>query len=1114
MKKLFIQLCAVALPVFSLTATATPQSIMQKIADTGKLANWQETSGNAGIPAALCLKSARNATLKTTGNIAEGPTLYGWMSYNEAWDKNQGSNYGIYSFPASANTSFSKVLGTKNISAGAHADGRLCAYYVLNYGGAISIKYYMYDADSGELKTETLFGTSNTPDIYTQYAYTLAYNYKDATLYGEFFRTRGDDLAVCISTVDPLTGAATEITEIDSNGVLFLSLAFDNDGNLYGIGDDGNLYTIALPSGTLNLIGYTGLRPKDPQGSAIDPASGRMFWSYLSETQESALYEVDLATGKANLASDYPATTWITGLYTDHTPTGGIPADITDMAVSYSANAALDCTVSFTAPATTADGNAATGSFNVDLLIDYNKIATAPATVNPGESYTFTTQLTAGLHKVEAQLSNNNGFGNRARILTYAGSDVAGAPGNVTLALDGRNATLTWTAPQKGANGGWFDATGLTYKIVRRPDNQVVATAYTPTSFTEEIPDELGNWFYEVTAVTTTEGATAESNRVMYGTSKKVPYNETFDTEAPMDLFITADVNGDGYFWKWKNGAVVDVRGDATDAADWIMTPPIALTTDWIYKMTFDAHAIGSFYTETFDAGFADTPDHESMNIIGSYSVTGEKWQTFEALVEVDKAADYHLGIRHSTLTTMRDELHIDNLQLLPFISTAAPASVDNLSVTLIPDNPLKGSLAFTAPVKAINGQPITEITKIEVMRGATILAEITDATPGKQFSMEVDVPQGVQEFNVICHNGNGRGHDSRLSSFGGIDIPQGVGNVWFEWDQADDAKATIHWEGAPAQGVHGIDINPSDLTYDILAPMWGMMMPSTTGLTTCSFEVSETPAPDTQKLVQRGVRATTKGGSSEPVVIYVPLGPAAPIDAAESFAGGSLTYPTWTITGLSGNARWSMFNSNSSITAQDDDNGYGACIAPEGSAGGEGRLVSPVFDFSSTQPAYLHIYIYHSASCNPGTSLTVEYTTTGGDFKTAGEPIMINDGSEGWQKHEISLAQLAGSRKAILGFRANLPDKDAVVAIDNLVIDRTSGTTSLIADSGESARFHGIDGAVVIEGAEGCQFSAYTPDGRMTVRTTIPAQRHIVPLPAGIYIVKADKTVAKVTVR
>ena len=115
MKKLFIQLCAVALPVFSgrhmgflssgrlqsfrfpsgllpgefylviatfsdslclpvfsLTATATPQSIMQKIADTGKLANWQETSGNAGIPAALCLKSARNATLKTTGNIAEG----------------------------------------------------------------------------------------------------------------------------------------------------------------------------------------------------------------------------------------------------------------------------------------------------------------------------------------------------------------------------------------------------------------------------------------------------------------------------------------------------------------------------------------------------------------------------------------------------------------------------------------------------------------------------------------------------------------------------------------------------------------------------------------------------------------------------------------------------------------------------------------------------------------------------------------------------------------------------------------------------------------------------------------------------------------------------------
>lgn len=73
MKKLFIQLCAVALPVFSLTATATPQSIMQKIADTGKLANWQETSGNAGIPAALCLKSARNATLKQQATLPKAP---------------------------------------------------------------------------------------------------------------------------------------------------------------------------------------------------------------------------------------------------------------------------------------------------------------------------------------------------------------------------------------------------------------------------------------------------------------------------------------------------------------------------------------------------------------------------------------------------------------------------------------------------------------------------------------------------------------------------------------------------------------------------------------------------------------------------------------------------------------------------------------------------------------------------------------------------------------------------------------------------------------------------------------------------------------------------------
>ncbi|MDE6527952.1 MAG: hypothetical protein K2L78_02760, partial [Muribaculaceae bacterium] len=736
---------------------------MQKLEESSIKTVLHNNSEN-GIPTALCLKSSGNAILKTTGATTDGPMLYGWMSYNEGWDKNQGSNYGIYSFPATSNTAFSKLTATKNISAGTNADGRLCGYYVLNYGGAISIRYYMYEAVTGEQKVEKSFTTSNTTDIYTQYAYSLAYNYKDATLYGEFFRSKDNDLAVCISSVDPLTGVATEIAEVESHGVLFLSLAFDNNGTLYAIGDDGNLYTIALPSGTPELIGYTGLRPKDPQASTIHPESGRMFWSYLSENQESALYEIDLNTGMASKISDYAATTWLTGMYADHIPADAAPANITDLNISYSADAALDCTVSFTAPATTANGLTATEPFNVDLFIDYNKVANAPATITPGQTYSFTTQLTAGNHIVEAQLSNTEFHGDRARIATYAGTDMAGAPANVSLSLNGRNATLTWDAPRKGANGGWFDATGLTYKIVRRPDNQVVATAYTETTFTDEIPDELGNWFYEVTSVTTSEGATAESNRIMYGTAKKVPYIETFDTEAPMDLFTTADVNEDGYFWKWKNGAVVDGRGDATDAADWIITPPIALTTEWIYKMTFDAHAIGSFYTETFDAAFAATPRHEAMQIIGTYSVTGEKYQTFEALVEIPKNDNYHLGIRHTTLTTMRDELYVDNIRLTPYISTAAPAPAEKLAVTLFPDNPLKGTLSFTAPTKAINGETISDITKIEIFRGTTALPEITDATPGKTISIDVDVPQGVQEFNVICHNANGRGHDSRIT--------------------------------------------------------------------------------------------------------------------------------------------------------------------------------------------------------------------------------------------------------------------------------------------------------------------------------------------------------------
>lgn len=1106
MKKLLLTILSTA--AISIAATASTGSLMERLQAPSPFSGLEAETMTQALPASV---AGNHAPFKAVRSASSVPTFFGWVAYDSEWNKNVSGNYGIYAFPAVANTRFDKIWTTKNASAAANADGKLCGYYVLNYGGAIAIRYYMYDGDSGELMFEKNYNSQNVTDVFTHYAYTLAYNYKNATLYGEFFRSVGNDVVICLSTIDPLTGVPTEITELKTGTVIFLAMAFDGNGNLYAIGDDGNLYAVDPATGKADLIGATGLSPTDPQAAYIDTATGKMYWAYLSKDLSTGFYEVNLSTGRASLVSEYPGTTWMVGLYGTHTATGKVPGKVTDLAVTYATTTSLDANISFTAPVNAADGSALSGNLDLEVYVDYEKLTSAPATIAPGATFSTDRTFTAGRHKVEVILKNNAGYSERTSMLTFAGKDVPGAPTKLIFKLDGRTANLTWTAPETGAKGGWFDASALTYQIVRQPDNTIVAPAWTSTTFTDELPDQLGNYFYEVTSMTTEAGAKATSNRILYGTAMTVPYKETFDTDAPLDLFTIEDANEDGYYWKWSNGNMMNVRGDAPDAADWLITPPIALTTEYIYKLKFDAHGFGTYYTEHFNAGVASQPKGSDMKIVGNWTVNGDKFQSYEALVEVNADGNYHIGIQHATPApnTSRDELHIDNIELVPFISTAGPASVGKLAIELLPDNATKGTMTFTLPTKAMNGSTLTSLEKVEIYRDGVLVETKTGIAPGDHCSLEIDVPQGAHLFNVIAYNEIGRGHDTEIEVFGGVDIPRPVANLRYQWDAENDNKAILMWDAPGNIGIHGMEI-PS-VTYNILSPMWGMMIDQKTGLTECSYEVTANML--SQDLVQRGVQAVSAGGKSTMEVAYINLGAPISLTTEESFENGTVKYPTWTVSAVSGQARWSMYNSNPEIAdAQDGDNGYAMCIA--GEDGGEDRLVSPAFNFSSTETAYLHLWLFHSSTVDPATTLTIETTTNGHEFTAVSEPIRVNNGKEGWQEHQVSLASLAGTRKAIIGFRANVPDQQSRVIMDNLSIDYTSGIGTVENDLNGGISVTSAPGAILINGAAGSTFTVCTPDGKSAASGTAASGTCTIPVASGIYIVEVAGTTAKVAVQ
>lgn len=1069
---------------------------------------------SAAASSPLMLNAPFKAVATHTDN---GPELYGWVSNYPLWNKDAGQTYGIYSFSATTDSPLTFVTKTANASQAAYAEGLYCGFTDMSAYGYVS--YNAYDADNGEVVTtrrineSALSGTGYTLADFSVQA--MAYDYSSRTLYGVYYND--DQGKLNLRTIDPMTGNPGADKIILQATRSLVTVAFDGEGNLFGIDTAGSLVKINTSTGAVSTVGNTTVTPAAvPQGSTIDTTTGTLYWACLKPDYSAGLYAVGISNAAANLISEWPAQTSIVGLHTAHPATGDVPATVTDLNVTYSAPGATSGTITFTAPAKTASGKALSGNLSMELRIDRSKVSGAQSTIAPGAKFTLDRTFTEGSHVVEVILKNNAGYADEARIHTFTGADVPAAVGNLDFTLSGLNATLTWEAPTTGANGGWIDTQLLTYKVVRQPDNVLVANGLGGTTYKGQIPDDYANWFYEVTAVTTNPGATALSNAVTYGTAKKVPYKETFPTAYPLDLFTTVDANDDDETWRWENGYMANngYFANATGADDWLITPPIALTTDWIYSMKVTARSFSSYYTETFETAFGTTDKPSDLTVNGTFSVNDPAGITFTSIVEPAANGNYRLAIHHNTpASSPRENLMIDCIELVPYISTAAPAAADNATIAKAADNNLKGTLSFTVAKKAINGTALTTVEKVEIYLDNELLDTKTDATPGKAYSLEVDVPQGVHIFNIVAYNEAGRGHDCEVSTFGGIDIPGAVKNLRYVWDSSDDNKATLVWDAPDAKGQNGFDIDLPSVTYSVLQPFFGSMYPEKTSLTTTSYAISTNMT--SQGLATRGVQAVSKGGTGTGALISINLG--APIPPhAESFAGGSVKYAVWTVASLNGSASWGMSNSNPTfIEAQDGDNGFAIC-STTAAEGGESRLIGPAIDFSDTSTKYLHFHIYHKPGVNPANMLTMEYTTNGSDYEQLGQPVPVMAGPQGWAEYVLPLDRLAGTRKAIIALRGNVTDPNSWIAVDNMEInDNPAGIGTVAATVLSGITVEGGNGCITVKGGEGETVAIYTPDGRLAASQMLTSDvQSVAVASAGVYLVKAGNMSVKTIVK
>ncbi len=143
----------------------------------------------------------------------------------------------------------------------------------------------------------------------------------------------------------------------------------------------------------------------------------------------------------------------------------------------------------------------------------------------------------------------------------YVGQDVPGNPSNLMLTEneDG-SVTLTWTAPEKGKKGGYFDPASVRYKVIRHGDApKDLAEDLTECTYTDPLEGLTGPTVvkYEVVAYNTMgDGDYAMSSELLKGPAYQLPFEENFNS-------------GEGYYMSTDNKWTFDPAYGDWSIGDW-----------------------------------------------------------------------------------------------------------------------------------------------------------------------------------------------------------------------------------------------------------------------------------------------------------------------------------------------------------------------------------------------------------------------------------------------------------------------------------------------------------------------------------------------------------------
>ena len=801
--------------------------------------------------------------------------------------------------------------------------------------------YYLnaYDMESGE----AVF-TMETDALPNLIFYSTAVDPVTDTVYAVAYNDAGDDLQLEALNVSTSGISVASVSGAFTQGMY---IAIDGDGQMYGVGNDKNLYKINKATAECTLVGPIGIESDYITDCAIDAKSGRMFWTYNTDS-EGGIAEINKETGAGTKLYAFPDNNEVASLWVPKPAAeDGAPAAVENLAATFEAGA-MSGTVSFTMPATLFDGTAASGDISYDVLQQgsnefynnqyhgtaaYGAEVSIPVTLIADGSYTFV--VTA---------NNAVGVGPKTKVTVYVGYGVPSAP-TVSAEAQGKDVTILWDAVETTVDGGYINPADVTYNVYRKltpaeieaggeVDNLVAfKLPSTQTSYVWTAPETEGMVVYqfEVEAVSKGHiGAPGLSNTVVVGDALVPAWSEPFDSEVALSLFTIIDANNDGRTFTYYDGAVRCQYNSSMAMDDWMITPPLKLEAGKVYKLTFDAWANSSSFPETFAVymGQGNTIAAMTTELVAETTITDAKAAPYKGAAYITAAADgnYNIGF-HGCSAADEFYLTFDNIAVSAPVDPDAPAVATDLAAVADANGANSATVSFKAPAVNIGNQPLTEaLTKVEVLRGEEVVKTFEAPAAGAELSFVDEVPAaGDYTWTVVAYNAKGQSDPVSVSCYVGFQAPAAPANVQIvETETPGTIKVT--WD-AVSQDIAGLNIPADRITYQLCivdGNYWVPQPATATSATEMTYVYQAADAP--QDFAQVGIVAYIDGETSGSVGAsdLIPVGPAYQ-GLNESFNDGTLSYIFGT--NSAGGGQWSIKTDESFTDMPDADgtNGYAA---------------------------------------------------------------------------------------------------------------------------------------------------------------------------------------------